>query len=236
VSVDIYKIAPCEEEKRRPTLLNAKHSSVSAEHYTPINILEAARTVLGGFDLDPASSIEANQLVRATRIYTEKDNGLALPWEGRLLVNPPGGICDKDGCRVIRASKASGTQSCIETGTCGLSPGHKHEGVTGSARAWWAKLAHEWEAGRVSGAIFIGFSIELLQTAQSGEGCSFLPQDFLLCVPSERIPFDTWVDGVGRVPGNQPTHANVIVCVTDAADVADRFEGAFESIGVVFNK
>lgn len=214
---------------------NPKHSSVSNEQYTPAYIVEAARKVLGGFDLDPASSPEANRLVQATRIYTEEDNGLLLPWEGRLLINPPGGICDKDGRRVIRASKALGTRSCVETGECGLSPGHKHEGVTGSARAWWAKLAQEWEIRRMESAIFVGFSIELLQTAQSGEGCSFLPQDFPLCVPSERIPFDTWVDG-GRVPGNQPTHANVIVCVTDAADVADRFEEVFKNVGAVFNR
>lgn len=214
---------------------NPKHSSVSNEQYTPAYIVEAARKVLGGFDLDPASSPEANRLVQATRIYTEEDNGLLLPWEGRLLVNPPGGICDKDGRRVIRASKTLGAKSCVETGACGLPPDHKHEGVTGSARAWWNKLAQEWEIRRMESAIFVGFSIELLQTTQSGEGCSFLPQDFPLCVPSERIPFDSWVDGA-RVPGNQPTHANVIICVTDAGDVADRFEEVFESVGAVFNR
>lgn len=41
--------------------------------------------------LDPASSPEFNQLVRAWMIYTEQDNGLIQPWLGNVMCNPPGG-------------------------------------------------------------------------------------------------------------------------------------------------
>lgn len=65
--------------------------SLSNEWYTPAQYVEAARQVLGGIDLDPASCTEANRTVRATRIYTEADNGLSHSWTGRVWMNPPWG-------------------------------------------------------------------------------------------------------------------------------------------------
>jgi hypothetical protein len=70
----------------------ARHSHDSAEWYTPSLVVEAARTLMGGIDLDPASHEEANRTVKATRYFTEADNGLLRPWTGRVFVNPPGGL------------------------------------------------------------------------------------------------------------------------------------------------
>lgn len=59
------------------------------EWYTPDKHLELARSVLGGFDLDPASSPIANERVKASTIFTEADNGLDKPWAGNVWLNPP---------------------------------------------------------------------------------------------------------------------------------------------------
>lgn len=59
------------------------------EWYTPSDIIDLARIVLGSIDLDPASSDSANAIVRAASYYTKDDDGLTLPWYGRVWLNPP---------------------------------------------------------------------------------------------------------------------------------------------------
>lgn len=61
----------------------------SDEWYTPPDLLELAREVLGRIDLDPASSVIAQATVRAGTYYTKEDNGLVRPWSGRVWLNPP---------------------------------------------------------------------------------------------------------------------------------------------------
>lgn len=58
---------------------------------TPRKYLDAARKVLGGIDVDPASGAEANKTVKAKKFYTEKDNGLKQSWKGTVWLNPPYG-------------------------------------------------------------------------------------------------------------------------------------------------
>jgi ParB family chromosome partitioning protein len=61
------------------------------EWSTPQQCLDAARAVLGGIDLDPATSLFAQSRVRAAKFFTIEDDGLRQTWEGRVWLNPPYG-------------------------------------------------------------------------------------------------------------------------------------------------
>lgn len=166
-----------------------QHSSASNEWYTPPEIVEAAREVLGGIDLDPASCEEANRVVRASRIYTIEDDGLSKYWRGRVFLNPPGGKASPE------VAARFGSKS--------------------NAVCWWRKMMIE----PINGAIFIGFSLELLASAQSPVWRH--PLQFAICVPKQRIRFSGM---------KSPTHSNVIVYT---GSDTDDFCNVFSQFGAV---
>jgi len=119
------------------------------------------------------------------------ERGLDVPWAGTVFLNPPGG----------RAPKGCGTGS--------------------NAALWWGALAQRYQAGDVVAAVFVGFTLEILRSAQALDVPQ--PLDFPFCVPKKRIAFDT-PDG----PSSSPTHANAIIYL--GPDV-ERFVEAFAPIG-----
>ena len=64
-------------------------SDDSYEWFTPPNIIEAARSVMGSIDCDPASCHEANVVVKAKTYFTREMNGLEQLWHGNVWLNPP---------------------------------------------------------------------------------------------------------------------------------------------------
>ena len=73
---------------------HAGNSSVNHAWRTPPGLLDSLYTALGApFDLDPCSPTSDRRTapVRARTYFTAADNGLALPWRGRVFVNPPYG-------------------------------------------------------------------------------------------------------------------------------------------------
>ena len=73
--------------------MNIQHSSRTDLWYTPVHVLELARTVLGTIDFDPASDQFGNTRVQAKHFLTEVEDGLTHPWHvgGTVWINPPGG-------------------------------------------------------------------------------------------------------------------------------------------------
>lgn len=59
------------------------------EYYTPPLITACAHLLMGRIDLDPASCAAANRFVKASRYYTQTDNGLEQPWFGCVWLNHP---------------------------------------------------------------------------------------------------------------------------------------------------
>lgn len=183
-----------------PNDRKSRHSSKSVEHFTPPEIVWAARHVLdmtetewpidrrfdegtlSKFDLDPASCETANNtVVHARAFYGENDDSLGRRWEGTTWLNPPGGIIKDKSSPNYRKSQAL---------------------------VFWKKLVDEYHAGRTTEAFFLAFSLELLQSSQQFETSM---GDFTFCIPSKRLRFYSPV-GAGCVEArNDPTHANAIV-------------------------
>lgn len=59
------------------------------EWFTPPEFIELARTCLGTIDLDPASSEEAQKIVKAETFFSKEDDGLKQEWHGNVWLNPP---------------------------------------------------------------------------------------------------------------------------------------------------
>ncbi len=188
-----------------------QHSSRTNEHYTPTHVVERARALLGCFDLDPASCEEANQIVKAKRIYTEQNDGLLQTWEGKIFLNPPGGKMHLiDGVWQQMPRDQNGKQN---------GPG------TSSMVVWWDKLVREWSSNPLNSAVFIGFTLEIMRSSQA-DWCIAPVQKFPRCYPSKRLNFG----------GTSPTHANVIVYLPpyydwDRGRRADALQQYFGDIG-----
>jgi phage N-6-adenine-methyltransferase len=77
------------EAVRQTKGAHVANNSGENEWYTPARYIEAARTALGSIDLDPASSVKAQETVKAGHYFTKDDDGLDRDWSGRVWLNPP---------------------------------------------------------------------------------------------------------------------------------------------------
>ena len=68
---------------------HVSYNSGNNEWYTPADIIEAARAVMGSIDIDPASNNIAQKVVKAKIYYTAETNGLNKKWTGNVWLNPP---------------------------------------------------------------------------------------------------------------------------------------------------
>lgn len=169
-----------------------EHSSDTNSHYTPPEVVEAARAVMGAIDLDPFSCEKANEVVKAAEYWSR--SGFENAWRhevhaatfvpARVFCNPPGGKLSRKDLSVITGG-----------------PGYS------SASIAWAKLVHEYELGNVEQAVFVCFNLEVLRTSQLIDGVRSV-LEFPLCVPRDRLRF--WNEGTPIGKG-QPKYPNAIV-------------------------
>lgn len=177
---------------------SARHSKETPEWYTPGDYVRAARQCMGGIDLDPASCPEANKVVQARHIYTARNSGLLNPWNGRVFINPPGGL----------------------------------------VKEFWRKLINEYATDDVTEFVWIGYSIEQLQTLQCLDDGTVSPLDpaFALCIPRRRIAFVESAArarvrrSLGKQRASSPSHANYIAY---GGENPDAFRVEFRAFGAI---
>jgi len=184
----------------------AKHSSASVEHYTPAGIVDLARSLMGGIDLDPASCAKANEIIKAARYFTKETDGLAQEWRGSIWLNPPGG-----------RHPDYGTASLTKIWWRKL------------VREWQAD--HVSQACFLGFNMECLQTTQSYDKRYPWPGKDLAMTDFPICIPSKRICFLYVEAGDTRFKiGGGPTHANVIVYVGHAWD---RFAEVFDALGAV---
>lgn len=190
-----------------------QHSSEEDRWYTPTEIVQAARNVLGPIDLDPASDAFGNARVEAAVYHDENTNGLLRSWQSgspvSVFMNPPGGRVDLAGRRIpAEDRKTKGNPLPL---------------------LFWAKLMALRNAGALKHAIVIAFTLEQLSRTQGHGIPSML--DFPFCVPAKRLRY---VAPDGK-PGKSPPHASAIVYVPGTRKEIDNFAQSFEPFGAIAN-
>jgi len=92
------------------------HNSGNNEWYTPLLFLDKARQVLGQIDLDPCSSLVAQESVKASKFYTKEDDGLSKEWFGNVWMNPPySSPLIKEFCRKLKLDVEKGNVTSFIT-------------------------------------------------------------------------------------------------------------------------
>ena len=121
---------------------HAGNSSVHEAWETPVWLLERLYAVFGTFDLDPCSATHDRRTarVRAKVYFTQADDGLSVPWHGRVFVNPPYGRALRFWTRKARTEVELGNAEVV---VC-LVPartdtGWWHEDVAGKATVFFLR-------------------------------------------------------------------------------------------------
>jgi hypothetical protein len=206
----------------------AQHSSKSAEHYTPEDVIKSARWLMGDIDLDPASNCLANERIQAKKYFGYTENGvfcdgLIPSWHGKVWLNPPGGNTAD-----IRPELSFISRSfpCV----------------------WWGKLISEYEIGNVEQAMFLVYQLNMLQAVQNVKGVFKTFFDFSMCFFKERLRFgypeDTFqglpIKGTRIINSQQPPGASAIVYlypklkgIDETFSWKQRFNQAFAYYGIV---
>ena len=190
---------------------NGQHASGSAEWWTPPEIVEPARLLFSGFDLDVASCLDANRIVQARSFYSAHDDGI-LDGDKRREWNADVVWCNPPSRRGQNA-----------------------------AWEWWVHAAREWLAGRVEVLFFVVFNPStFFQTAAEHSRCASVPTPqkaarveffkrvrYLRASPVHGLPgFEMTYER-----GDAPPHGSAILMLSADSEHASRFGKAYEELG-----
>ena len=195
-------------------MVNSRHSVKSSEWGTPAYLIEPAREVLGVIDLDPAASAASNETVKAEDYWSKDQDGLSLPWVDPALYAFDG---------------------VVEPVTVFLNP-------PTPAKDWWEKLMTELDLGHIKHAIFIGYSVEILQVTQNKPYRPCLA--FPVCFFKKRVPYIDMAPTVLKdgqevpnpnymKPKSGMTHSSCAVYVPGTVDNTPEFEIQFSPLGCI---
>ncbi len=199
--------------------MTALFSANKGEWFTPPEIIKRVHAVMGGIDLDPASCAKANEIVGAKQFFTADDDALNRPWHGRVFVNPPG-TCPKIPYTVVDQKDGFLVASGELFSVCG-----KAKVCTCDLpRKFWNKLVAEHSAGRVTCAVYLGFSLNQLATLQGEEKS---PLDFPLVVLKKRLQF---LDEETLKPVPGATQHNFLSFLNGKSNPMS-FRSAFQDLG-----
>jgi hypothetical protein len=114
------------------------------------DLVDSAHLLMGGIDLDPASSAMANKYVNAKNFYTISDDGLNdQDWHGNVYLFPP------------NRSYFWNKKAYRWKPTRGLSPTL----ISGHA-LWWKTLKRKWLAGEINQAVYFSNCPDMFLYAQ----------------------------------------------------------------------
>jgi hypothetical protein len=191
----------------------------SVEWYTPPDILEPARRTLGSIELDPASSIRANEMVGAERFYTVEDDAFTKDWSAKtIFLNPPSPP-KRWWMKLLQQ---------VDGGHCsGIFIAYSIEAL---------QQIQLWTPGRLSLFCIPRRRIPYLCTAESAanklakklfkEGADEPKRaDLSKLLRLQALPPDE------LIPGDQPAHASAILGLNVAPD---KFQSEFSIVGDVF--
>lgn len=154
------------------------------------------------------------------------------PIEVVEAARPTLGAIDLDPASCAKANKVVKAKQYIAPPNDGLAatwsgsvflnpPGGRLNGKS-QQKVWWDELSRRYMRGEIEAAIFIGFSVEILQTTQS---CKYPAVGFPFCIPKKRLKY--WRSSG---PAMSPPHASVIVYL---GQYPLGFISWFEPIGAV---
>ena len=194
---------------------NAAHSMATCEHGTPPEFVDVAHDVMGGIDLDPASSPTWNRFVQAKRIITAEQGFQRTPWTDgaptilELRTNPIEGFGEQ--LRVIFNP-----------------PGDKRGELVALA---WFGLTWLFRRGWVSSAIWIGFNVEQLARLQRVDAATH-PLAEMTLVPPTRPNFRS--EHTLKIQ-EDAAHAGFVTLLSRDPLERERFAGAAGALGYVVN-